>query len=167
MKPLVCDIPYPTLDTIDTDVRSGQILSFAYATNNGEVTATLQYSFQHFVLDTYDKKIAYTLQQIALAEMTHVEILAKTMLRLGVTPTFTQYPNSRRYYDTSCVSQTTTLSKMLMDDLKSELNAIVEYKKIVAALQNDQVAAIVERIILDEQLHVETIKQLMSQLQKQ
>ena len=39
--------------------------------------------------------------------------------------------------------------------------AIAEYRKILLALNNEQVAALVERIILDEQLHVETLKSLM------
>ena len=49
-----------------------------------------------------------------------------------------------------------------MDDLKSELNAIAEYKKMLMVMRNEQVEALVERIILDEQLHVETLKQLMT-----
>lgn len=160
MKPIVCDLPYPTTD-LERDVRSGQILSFAYATLNGEVAATLQYSFQSFVLSKTEQEIAETLQGIAIAEMRHIELLGKAMYSLGVTPVYTRYPNSRNYFDTSCVSQSVTLQKILMDDLKSELEAIAEYKKMLLVLRNEPVEALVERIILDEQLHVETLKGLM------
>ena len=93
--------------------------------------------------------------------MRHIELLGKAMYSLGVTPVYTRYPNSRNYFDTSCVSQSVTLQKILMDDLKSELEAIAEYKKMLLVLRNEQVEALVERIILDEQLHVETLKGLM------
>ena len=45
-----------------------------------------------------------------------------------------------------------------------ELHAISEYRKILLVLDNEQVQALVERIILDEQLHVETLKTLMKKL---
>ncbi len=83
------------------------------------------------------------------------------MFALGVTPLFTRYPNSKNYYNTSCVSQSVTPTKIFVDNLKGELQAIAEYRKILLALNNEQVAALVERIILDEQLHVETLKSLM------
>ena len=162
MKPLVCDLPYTTVDKT-TDIRSGQILSFAYATLNGEIANVLQYSFQSYILDDKFAQTADTLKSIALAEMKHTEIIAKAMYNLGVTPLYTRFPNSRNYFDTSCVSQSVNIQKMLMDDLKGELQAITEYKKMLCLLQNDQVQALVERIILDEQLHVETLKTLMEQ----
>ena len=164
MKPLICDLPYPSVDAFTPDVRSGQILSFAYATLNGEVTATLQYAYHNFVLFDSQPEIAETLLSIAVAEMHHISLLGKAMYRLGVKPLYTQYPNSKNYYNTSCISQSVTPTKILIDNLKGELNAISEYRKILLVLDNEQVQALVERIILDEQLHVETLKKLMEKL---
>lgn len=45
MKPLIMDLPYPSTDKLCRDVKAGNIISFAYATLRGEVTATLQYVF--------------------------------------------------------------------------------------------------------------------------
>ena len=162
MKPLICDLPYPVVEK-STDVRSGQILSFAYATLDGEIATVLQYSFQTYILDQCQQQTAEKLQSIALAEMHHVHLIGKAMYNLGVVPLYTRYPNSRNYFDTSCVSQSLSLQKILMDDLKGELQAICEYKKMLNILQNEQAEALVERIILDEQLHVETLKELMQQ----
>ena len=113
------------------------------------------------VLSAEFPEVADTLQAIAIAEMHHVQLLGKTMFALGVTPLFTRYPNSKNYYNTSYVSQSVTPTKIFVDNLKGELQAIAEYRKILLALNNEQVAALVERIILDEQLHVETLKSLM------
>ena len=164
MKPLICDLPYPTLNNLTTDVKSGQIISFAYATQKGELTAILQYLYHQVFMQNFSEKHADTLFMIALAEMKHLHILAQAMEKLGIAPRYVQYPNSKIYYDTACVSQSVTPQKMIMDDIQVELNAIAEYNKMLFVLKNEEVQAIISRIILDEQLHLETLKQMLESL---
>lgn len=161
MKPLICDLPYPSIESLTKDVRSGNIISFAYATLRGEITATLQYTYHHFYFGKYDEEDAKTLMRIAIAEMKHIDILGESMLKLGVSPKYIQFPNTQAYYNTSCVSQATTPQKMLMDDIQGEMNAICDYQKMLYTLKNEQVEAIIQRIILDEQLHLETLKKML------
>lgn len=166
MKPLICDLPYPSTDNLQADVRSGQIISFAYATLKGELTATLQYIYHHFYFDEIDKTDAETLMSIAVAEMMHIDILGTAMLRLGVSPKYVQCPNTNAYFNTSTVSQSTTAQKMLMDDIQGEMNAIADYQKMLFILKNEQVEAIIQRIILDEQLHLEVLKEMLKRYTK-
>ena len=166
MKPLICDLPYPSTDNLTEDVRSGQIISFAYATLRGEITATLQYVYHHFYFGEIDDTDAEILMAIAKAEMMHIDILGTAMLKLGVSPRFVQVPNSNNFYSTCAVSQSTTPQKMLMDDIQSELNAIADYQKMLFILKNEQVEAIIQRIILDEQLHVEKFKEMLTKYAK-
>ncbi|MCM1290059.1 MAG: hypothetical protein NC132_06370 [Corallococcus sp.] len=164
MKPLVCDLPYPSLDTLTTDVKSGQILSFAYATQKGELTAILQYLYHKTFMQNFSPKNAETLTSIAIAEMKHLDILADAMQRLGVVPRYVQYPNTKIYFDASCVSQSMTPQKMIMDDIQGELNAIAEYNKMLFVLKNEDVEAIIARIVMDEQLHLDTLKQMLENI---
>lgn len=159
MKPLIVDLPYPAVCDLTKDVRSGNIISFAYATLRGEVTAVLQYVYHHFMF--VDESDAETLMSVAMAEMKHVDILGKAMLKLGVSPRYVQCPNTYAYYNSSQVSRATSPVKMLMDDIQSEMTAIADYEKMLFVLKNEQVAAIVQRIILDEQLHLETFKTML------
>ena len=152
MKPLICDLPYPSVETLSKDVRSGQIISFAYATLRGELTATLQYTYHHFYMGQTDKDDAQTLMSIGIAE---------AMLKLGVSPKYMQCPNTQTYYNASTVSQAVTPAKMLMDDVQGEMNAIADYQKMLFILKNEQVEALIQRIILDEQLHLETLKNML------
>ncbi len=161
MKPLICDIPYPSTDDLTPDVRSGQIISFAYATLCSELTAILQYSYHKIFMQKFNPDDADTLMQIAIAEMKHLHILGDAMAKLGVNPRYVQYPNSKIFFDTSAVSQATTPQKMLMDDIAGEMDAITEYKKMLFVLKNEQVAAIVQRIVMDEELHLEILKQML------
>lgn len=99
---------------------------------------------------------------IALAEMKHLHILGDAMEKLGVKPLYVQYPNSKTYYDTSIVSKATTPQKMLMDDIQGEMNAIAEYDKMLFVLKNEDVAAIIQRINLDEHLHLASLKEMFT-----
>ena len=161
MQPLICDIPYPPTDNLTTDIRSGQIISFAYATLRGELTAILQYVYHSFHMANFSKEDGEILVSIALAEMKHLDILGECMLKLGVNPRYVQYPNSQNFYDTSCVAQSTTPAKMIMDDIAGELNAIAEYNKMLFVLKNEDVSAIIQRIKMDEELHLVALKQML------
>ena len=52
---------------------------------------------------------------------------------------------------------------MLEDDLIGERRAIADYKKMLRCLKNKQVAAIVSRIIDDENLHVAAIEEILKE----
>ena len=166
MKPLICDLPYPSIDTLTKDIRSGNIISFAYATLKGELTATLQYVYHHFFFGKIDETDSEILMAIAKAEMMHIDILGKTMLQLGVNPRYVQCPNSNAYFNTSTVSQSTSAQKMIMDDIQGEMTAIADYQKMLFVLKNEQVQAIIHRIILDEQLHLEKLKEMLEKYTK-
>ncbi len=161
MKPLVLDLPYPSVSELTPDVRSGNIISFGYATLKGEITAVLQYVYHHFYFGLTDPDDAETLMSIAIAEMTHVDILGSAMLKLGTPPRYVQFPRTCVYFNTSQVSTATSPTKMLMDDIQGEMNAITDYQKMLFELKNEKAAAIIQRIILDEQLHLETLKKLL------
>lgn len=55
---------------------------------------------------------------------------------------------------------------MLTDDLNGEKQAIIMYEKILSELNNPQVAAVIARIIKDEQLHVELLTQALESIPK-
>ena len=166
MKPLQVDLPYPSTNTLTKDVRSGYIISYAYATLRGELTAILQYVYHHHFFDGIDPKDADILMSIAVCEMLHLNILGSAMLKLGVNPRYVQQPCTDNYFNTTTVSQATMPQKMLMDDIQGEMTAIADYQKMLFTLKNEEVAAIIQRIILDEQLHLETLKTMLEKYAK-
>lgn len=161
-KPLIVDLPYPDTSNLATDIVAGRIISFAYASLKGELNAILQYTYHSFYFAKYSKEYAQLMESIAIAEMMHLEMLGKTMLQLGVDPRYIQYPTQpTSFYDTSAVASSKHPKKMVMDDLEGELNAIADYQKMMFLLKNEEVAALIQRIVLDEQLHVEKLRELM------
>ncbi len=162
MQPIKADLPYPSTDCLTYDPHSGKIIAFAYASLHSELTAILQYTYHALQFKQYGKEFADTMEEIALTEMQHLFLLGETMLKTGVDPRFVQYASCNApFFNSSTVAQSTSPQKMLMDNIEGELNAISDYKKMLMLLKNQQVSAIVQRIILDEQLHVETLKKLL------
>lgn len=164
-KPLIVDLPYPSLKNIEKDLVSARIISSAYATRHGELNAILQYVYHHYFFDDEYKEIADTLIGISLAEMKHLEILGSTLLKLGVEPVYSRFPPNRfDFYNASAVATGRNLENLLLEDISGELNAINTYNDILERLQNDKVCSIISRIKLDEELHVQILKKMLCKL---
>lgn len=165
-KPIRVDIPYPSTEGISEDPKAAAVLSSAYAGSESELTAVCQYVYHHFWFGHLGREdIASTLEDIAITEMMHFDILGSLILKLGVNPVFTANPPRQcNFFNTSSVKFSTTPQKMVMDDIAAELDAIRMYESILSRLENEQVAAVIQRIILDEKLHVETLTVIFNEL---
>ena len=163
-KPLTVNEPFPTTDGICPDALSLRIISPGYSSPTGELTAILQYLYHSFFFESKGyHEIADTLKNIAIAEMKHFELLGKTVLALGAAPVFAQYPPGRfNFYSAKYVAYSCTLKNMLEDDILGERQAIACYKKMLHNLKNTHVIAVIERILKDEVLHLETLENLLS-----
>jgi len=53
---------------------------------------------------------------------------------------------------------------MIEDDINGEREAIRDYERMLCKLKNEQAGAVISRIILDEQLHLETLKRMLDEL---
>lgn len=165
-KPLTVNEKFPTTDGICPDAYSLAVISPAYASSTGELNAILQY-FYHFF--NFDKNgmddIAETLEGIAIAEMFHFKILGKTITALGAQPLYCQNPSTAfNFYSTKFVSYSRNLVNMIEDDIMGEKHAICQYSKMLLRLKNEQVKSIVSRILADEKLHLETLKEILNKL---
>ena len=163
-KPLTLDLPFPSVKTITPDAMTLRIISPAYAAPSGELTAVLQYIYHSFFFDKEGyEDIADTLESIAIAEMMHFDLLGKTVLALGAAPLYTQYPpSSFNFYSTKYVAYSCKLKDMLEDDILGERHAIRAYENMLCKLKNQQVYAIIERIVKDERLHLKTLTDILS-----
>lgn len=167
VTPLRVDLPYPSLEEIKPDLVSAKIISPAYAGQFSENTAIFQYIYHHFYWDSYDnEEFAKILEEISISEMIHLELLGETLLKLGVDPIFSNNPPCRDYFRTSNVAYSKTPQKMIMDDIASEIGAINDYQQMLKKLKNEQVAALIQRIVLDEMLHLETFKEMLNKINK-
>lgn len=167
-EPIRVNEPYPTADNISPDAYSLRIISPAYATFDGELNAILQYVYHSFF---FGKKgygeIADVLKGMAIAEMCHLNLLGETILALGASPVYSQYPsNPFNFYSTKYVAYSRSLKNMLEDDILGERRAIAAYQKMLRSLKNEQVKAIISRILADEVLHLEKLQIILAEFKR-
>lgn len=166
MKPLQVDLPYPSLTGLGEDFYNARILNPAYADVHSELGAILQYiyhsfNFDHIGMDEY----AAVLESISINEMHHFDLLGTALISMGVNPVFTANPPSKtNFYNTSRISYSTAPQTMILDDIAGEMKAIEEYECMLKKLTNETVATLIRRILLDEELHLKTLKELYEKL---
>ena len=165
-KPLTLNEPFPTTDGICPDAYSLAVISPAYASSAGELNAILQYLYHFFNFEKHGlSDYAETLESIAIAEMLHLKLLGETITALGAQPIYCQYPpTAYNFYSTKFVAYSRDLVNMIEDDIVGERNTISRYAKMLQRLKNEQVKAIVSRILQDEKLHLEALKVILAGL---
>lgn len=165
-KPICVALPYPQLSSKTFDNFSASVISSAYASAHSELNAILQYTYHSFnFYSQEDQTTNEIIQGIAVCEMKHLEILGHTLCDLGVDPVMTALPPYKfNYFNSFSVQYSTLPQKMLMDDISGEMVAINEYRKMLNKLLNEEVAAIISRIILDEELHVKVLKARLEEI---
>ena len=163
------DLPYPKLDQLQPDLCAAEIIAPAYASMSSELGAILQYLYHHFqYTERGMEKYATAMEDIAISEMTHFDLLGTALIRLGVDPVFTARPPRRYdYFNTSRIAYSTYPQKMLLDDIQGERMAIAQYEDMICRLRNEEVAALIQRIAMDERLHVQILSGLLEELDSQ
>lgn len=151
------ELPYPEIECAE-NLSDGKLLMPSYGGAAGELTAITTYCFQRYV--TRDREIADALAGIAKAEMHHHELLGNAIVKLGGYPVM----GSRTYWSGSFVNYTLDPKKFLRENITAEETAILNYERTVLALRTESVKMLLERIILDEELHIKIFKDLLSSL---
>ncbi len=165
MKRIAVDLPYPNFDEVKNDFKIASVIYPSYSGTVGELNAVLQYVYHGFnFVRLKDEESADIMMGIALCEMEHLEILGKLLLKLGVDPVFTKNFCDYDFYNTRFVSYSKTPKKMLMDDMTGETVAIFSYKKMIDKIQDETVSSVISRIILDEELHINVLKERFNKI---
>ena len=165
-EPLTMKEEFPTTEGLCPDAYSLAVISPAYASPTGELNAILQYFYHFFNFDRqgYDK-YARTIESIAIAEMLHLELLGKTIMALGAQPIYCQNPPPAfNFYSAKYVTYSRNLVNMIEDDILSEKRAIALYVKMLTRLKDEQVKKIINRILEDERLHLQALKEILEGL---
>lgn len=159
--PYRSDLPYPELGPLTPDERLARLIMDAYAGAKSELYAASQYSYQHFLLDDKGSPYATLLKQIAVTEMTHLDLLAGALLKLGKLPVYT---NGRGQFFIAKISPETDIQTFILEDINGEYAAIEEYERILSVSDQPSLNALIERIILDEKVHIYSLNAVLLEL---
>lgn len=151
--------PYPMVGQ-GSDPGTIKLLKEDYAGAVSEMTAVAQYIYQN-ILSVDNDSFANAILQIAIVEMSHLDMLGDAILALGGNPTF---GNGSIFWQPSSVNYSRTLPEMLMANINSESQAIANYEAHASQTGNADVKALLERIIQDEQLHLRFFQETLAGL---
>lgn len=154
MKPLCVDMDYPEVEVECESLSDARLLMEDYSGCEGELTAISTYIYQDYVLSGkgphYDD-LSETLMRISIAEMTHHHLLGEAIVKLGGTPVM---GGRCKFWNGSMVNYCKDPISMLNNNIKAEKIAIANYKKTIRCVENYSLRELIERIIMDEELHI-------------
>ena len=149
------NLPYPEIQ-VEPNVAESKLLMPVYSGSSGELTAVMTYCFQMYITPKYPD-IQEALEGIAITEMRHHELLGKAIYQRGGYPIM----GARTYWNGSFANYTLDPRKYLRENILAEQNAIMNYERTILNLSTDSVKMLLERIILDEEVHISVFKQLL------
>ena len=147
--------PYPKIKVEKKSRDHARILSHLYASNEGELTAILQYTYETFVVS--NEEISKIIKEISIVEMHHLEILGKTIELLGVTPVF---ESANHYWNTDYIYYDKDLKTILDINIEEEKHAIQNYQMVLNVMEDIYIKEMIKRILEDEYLHLEIFMRL-------
>ena len=155
--------PYPEFVGAVDDLTTATILKNLASSRVGELPAVLQYVYQSVIVDQTNSEIAAILEEIGVVEMIHLDMLMHAISMFGGIPKYEDSQNN--YFSTSNLNYTQKLSDMLENNIHAELTAIENYKFAISRVKNESLKRLFERIIEDEQRHVEIFKLIRSSVE--
>ncbi len=161
------ELPYPAIMVEKPNIDYAYILLQDYAGAISETTAILMYSYQKFL--NIEEEFTKTIRTIAITEMHHLDILGQLIYKLGLNPvykTLQSNNNNMLPWTSDFVNYNTNLETILKYNIKSETNAIINYKKHYELIDDIYIKQNIARIIEDEKVHLKCFNNLLEQYRK-
>lgn len=154
------DLPYPKVEVKMTNPYYAKLLSGAFGGPGSESTAIAQYTAHNFyTLDYPEINSAY--QCITAVEVTHLTLLGNLIRDLGLPPKFLTY-ETNCYWTGKNPVYAYKIKPILLSDLKGERDAIAHYKRLINQIPSPEIQRLLQRIILDEEKHVEILSDFLA-----
>ena len=158
MRPGYADpSPYPEVKVTEPNKYYAKIIMDDYAGKISEFTAISQYLYHDFSMRPKYNELADILENIAITEMHHMEMLSTIIKLLGYEPVFQNGANIP--WSTNYVYYGKNVCDQLRGDLKSEFEAISIYERNIKVIKDPYIQDVLRRIILDEKVHVKIFEE--------
>lgn len=163
----IVKLPYPEPRVEKQSVHYANILLKDYAGAVSEFTAINLYLYQHFMSVKEYEDYAELIGGVSMSEMKHLELLGETIKLLGVKPIYIDNAcPPGRLWTPGYVNFTTIIKEMLMEDIQSESKAIENYRYHITLIEDSYIRELLERIILDEKLHLQLFNDIYKKYSK-
>jgi len=159
------DLPYPEISCQDKNKSYANLIQVNYAGAISELTAINQYIYHSLAVSEKFKDVAHCLKHIAMVEMEHLEILGKLIIALGGDPRFEINKGGRDLeWSPKFIEYGSNLASMLRENIDGEKASIRQYKSTISLIKDDKIIKILERIIVDGEIHIKTLVLLYNEV---
>ena len=153
--------PYPIPQGLSRNIRYARILQYAYSAGSSELTSIHQYIYHAIATEQELPKLSQALKGIAVVEIHHLYLLGQCIMQLGLLPTFGYYQGTRRARWNSGFVQYARHPKGVIEfTIQTEVQAIEYYQSAISRISDEQVTALLHRIIEDEEEHIRILEEL-------
>lgn len=165
VKPTMIELPYPPIQVKEENQAYADLLSVDYCGAVSELSAITQYINNENRLSGEQCSLAKMILGIAMAEMIHLQKLGELIFLLGGDVDFTaKMQNGRsKMWTPEYLTIPQNPREMLLADIESEKDAIRQYRKHIGSIRDNNVNAVLARIIKDEEYHIIMLQALMDE----
>lgn len=152
--------PYPPLHCNGPNPRYAQLLTIDFASSKSELTAVTEYVYQSWMLVPEDASAARAMQSVAMVEMHHLDMLGTLIAMLGGNPKYRSVSsqNIRSVWTGSMPNYCRTVRDAMKRNIQAEEEAIATYERHAGMIRDPAVVAVINRIILDEKVHIKIFR---------
>ena len=157
------DVPYPPAKADGYNIFYASLLTNDLAGSVSELSAVTQYTFQS--LASKDEKAAALVGGIAKIEMHHLQLIGQLITSLGGIPRYAvQNGCGTSFWNGQLIGYDTSARDFLREDITNEKAAIANYTHRIGQIEDSGVRAVLRRIILDEEHHIDLYGPLLAEL---
>lgn len=156
---------YPPITVRECNPRYAQILLESFAGATSELTAITTYLYHHHDSEKLLPEFSSALEDIAIVEMHHLDILAQLIKLLGGDPRY--HSSNGTLWSPRCIRYLTgDPHSQLIADIHAEAAAITQYRQQIIQICDPHIQRILERIIQDEEKHLKTFEKILDKFCK-
>lgn len=166
VKPIMIEWSYPPIQVREPNTVYANLLSIDYCGAVSELSAITQYINNENRVSGEKCSFAKTILGIAMAEMIHLQKLGELIFLLGGNLDFTVKTRNgcSQMWTPGFLTIPENPREMLIADIKSEEDAIQQYRMHIEMIRDHNVNAVLARIIKDEEYHIIMLRALMDEL---
>ena len=167
VKPIMLELSYPPIQVREKNRAYANLLSVDYCGSVSELSAITQYINNENRMSGEQCSLAKTILGIAMAEMMHLQKLGELIHLLGGCVDYTAKAQNgcSQMWTPQYITIPQNPRDMLAADIQSEKDAIRQYKMHMGMICDDDVNAVLARIIKDEEYHIIVLEALMEELE--
>jgi bacterioferritin len=129
-----------------------------------EMTDVARYFYISVVTKERHSAIAACFHDISIVEMHHLDFFAEFAHLLGADPRLWSGRAQKRWWSPSFISYPCELRALIAESIKAEEAAIAKYSRQANTICDQNIVAMLRRIVLDEEHHLQIFRELCRQL---